>query len=423
MNLIKTSFLSALETGIKLASGFLVLKYLSIKTGPEGIATFGQFQNFVAATTATCAGAFTTGLVRYVSESYKQGASRTYVERATGFASLLLAIVALPLLLFPGSLSDLIFGTTDFAWAFICLALAMPLGVLFQIALALLNGSGQVRELIISKSASSLLLLALSVLLVTFFGLAGGLASLVLAPASAIIVAFLLLGRAPSQIDWTWFKPKLDTTGLRQFGPYWIMSMTTVVSTPVVLMLVRTSIGDQLGWTSAGYWEASWRIAELYLLVITTALSVYYIPRLSQLAAGRQERRLVLKTVAFASSTSAVLALGIYVLRDFVVAIMFSSDFLPVADILAPQLLGSIVRIGCWVIAYHMIVRGKVALMVLSELFFGFTLYASSVYLTHEVGLIGASYAFLANALAYMCFSVLYYLLAIGRPRHKEMEQ
>lgn len=417
MNLLKTSFLSALETGIKLASGFLVLKYLSMQTGPEGIATFGQFQNFVAAAITTCAGAFTTGLVRYVSESHEQGTSRPYVERAVGFASPLLVVLALSSLIFPGSLSALIFGTTDFAWAFICLALAMPFSVLFQIVLALLNGSGRVRELIISKSASSLLLLVLSILLVTFFGLGGGLASIVLAPASAIVVAFVLIGKAPSQIDWTWFRPKFDATSLRQYAPYWIMSMTTVVSTPVVLMLIRTSIGDQLGWANAGYWEASWRIAELYLLVITTALSIFYIPQLSRVATGNQERRLVHKTIAFAVATSSVLALGIYMLRNFVVVFMFSRDFIPVADILAPQLLGSVIRIGCWVIAYHMIVRGKVVLMVVSELFFSFTLYAGSVYMTREFGLIGASYAFLANASAYMCFAIAYYLISIGRPR------
>ncbi|GGA86877.1 hypothetical protein GCM10011491_13190 [Brucella endophytica] len=415
MNLIKTSILSAIETGIKLSSGFLVLKYLSVQTGPQGIAAFGQFQNFAAAATAMCAGAFTTGLVRLVSESHPEGTSKIHVQRAAGFASLLLVVLAVPLLFVPGWISSTMFDTRAFAWAIVCLALALPFSVLFQIILALLNGAGQISQLIVSKSASSLLLLVISVALVSIFGIGGGLASVVLAPASAILIALAMVARIPG-IDWSWFRPRLDRQTIRQFAPFWIMSMTTVISTPIVLMLIRTTIGDKLGWTSAGYWEASWKIAELYLLVVTTALTVYYVPQLSRAQWG-EERKLVLKILFFAIATSSVLALAIYILRDLVVPIMFSRDFEPVSAILAPQLAGSVIRIGGWVIAYHMIVRGKVGIMVGSELFFGFTLYVATVYLVDRVGLIGTSYAFLANTLAYAMFSIIYYRLYIGRPQ------
>ncbi|UXN67845.1 O-antigen translocase (plasmid) [Devosia neptuniae] len=415
MNLVHTSVLSAIETGVKLASGFLVLKYISVQTGPEGIAAFGQFQNFVTSATAMCAGAFTTGLVRYVSEAHEAGTSRVHVERAVGFALPVLVVFALALLIGPGLLSNAIFGSDAFAWAFVCLAIALPFIVLFQIILALFNGAGQIRELIISKSASSLLLLAISLVLVSAFGVSGGLASITLAPASAMLVALAMVGRVPG-IDWSWFKPRLDLAAIRQFLPFWTMSMTTIISTPVVLILVRTAIGDQLGWTSAGYWEASWRLAELYLIVVTTALTVYYVPQLSRIAPGPQERQLVLRTLSFAIATSSVLALGIYLMRDIVVPLVFSHEFLPVSDILGPQLAGSVVRIGGWVVAYHMIVRGKVVAMVGSELFFGFTLYAATIYFTGRFGLIGASYAFLGNALAYAVFSTFYYVIHIVRP-------
>lgn len=414
MNLAKTSALSAIETAIKLSSGFVVLKYLSVLTGPEGIATFGQFQNFVSAATAMCAGAFTTGLVRYVSETSATNGSKPHVKRATGFATLLLLLLAIPLLGLPGLLSTAIFGTDTFAWAFVCLALTLPFSVLFQIILALLNGTGHIRELIIAKSASSLLLLALSVALLTVFGLGGGLAGLVLAPASAIIVAVVLVVRLP-HIDWSWFKPQIDRQGIRDFAPFWIMTMTTVISTPMVLVLIRTSIGDQLGWASAGYWEASWKIAELYLLVITTALTVYYVPQLSRAAPGPEERTLVVRTLTFAVGTSAVLAIAIYLLRDIVIPIMFSHEFSPVSTILGAQLTGSVIRIGGWVVSYHMIVRGKVRTMVFSELFFGSTLYAATVYLVGQLGIIGASYAFLLNSMIYAIFCACYYFRFIGR--------
>jgi len=420
LNLAKTSLLSAIETGIKLSAGFLVLKYLSVLTGPKGIATFGQFQNFVAGVTAMCSGAFATGLVRYVSETRGTHSSKPYVQRATGVACLLLLLLTVPLLSIPGPISAAIFGTKDLAWVFMCLAVALPFTVLFQIILALLNGSGRIRELIVAKSASSLLLLAVSIILVTLFGVRGGLAALVLAPASAVAVAIALMLRLP-QIDLTWFRPQLSRGAMREFLPFWIMSMTTVISTPLVLVLIRTSIGEQLGWQAAGYWEASWKIAELYLLVITTALTVYYVPHLSRAAPGPAEKSIVLRTLVFALGTSFVLAMTIYILRDLVVSVLFSDEFLPVAAILGPQLAGSVIKIGGWVTSYHMIVRGNVYALVLSELVFGFLLYISSVYLVAHVGIIGASYAFLANAVLYAAFSIAYYLIAIGRHRSERI--
>ncbi len=414
MNLLKTSVLSAIETVIKLSAGFLVLKYLSVKTGPEGIATFGQFQNFVAAATTMCSGAFVTGLVRFVSESHHKNESKPHIARAMGLASVLLVLSAIPMLLVPDRISQLIFGSSTFAWAFVCLALAMPFNVFFQIIMAVLNGAGHVKTLIISKSASSILLLGLSLILVTALGLAGGLASLVMAPASAIFVTVVLISRLPD-IDWSWFKPQFDRQTLRQFAPFWLMSMTTVISTPVVLISIRTFVGDNLGWVNAGYWEASWRISELYLLVITTGLSVYYVPELSRAEDNFVERHLVLRTIAFAVFTSGTLATAIYLLRDVVIMVMFSGKFAPVEGIIAPQLFGSVVRIGCWVIAYHMIVRGKVWWMICSELFFGLSLYFGSAYLSKRFGLIGLSYAFLLNASAYAVFATGYYLRFIGR--------
>ncbi|MCY1561558.1 hypothetical protein D9M68_988290 [compost metagenome] len=63
-----------------------------------------------------------------------------------------------------------------------------------------------------------------------------------------------------------------------------------------------------------------------------------------------------------------------------------------------------------------MIVRGKVYALVFSELFFGLSLYFASVYFVEQFGILGASYAFLANSLLYAAFSIAYYLVFIGRP-------
>ncbi|EJG0004581.1 O-antigen flippase, partial [Vibrio parahaemolyticus] len=45
MNLIKTSFLTLIATAIRLISGLVINKAISVFIGPSGLALIGQFQN------------------------------------------------------------------------------------------------------------------------------------------------------------------------------------------------------------------------------------------------------------------------------------------------------------------------------------------------------------------------------------------
>ncbi|TOJ53132.1 hypothetical protein CGI36_25090, partial [Vibrio parahaemolyticus] len=45
MNLLKTSMLSFLATGIKMLSGLVINKAVSVLIGPSGLALIGQLQN------------------------------------------------------------------------------------------------------------------------------------------------------------------------------------------------------------------------------------------------------------------------------------------------------------------------------------------------------------------------------------------
>ena len=69
MNIYKVSFISSIETVVKLVAGFVILKLLAFYAGPEGVAKFGQFQNFLTIIIVFIAGSFVTGLVRFISEN------------------------------------------------------------------------------------------------------------------------------------------------------------------------------------------------------------------------------------------------------------------------------------------------------------------------------------------------------------------
>ena len=61
------------------------------------------------------------------------------------------------------------------------------------------------------------------------------------------------------------------------------MAITSALTVPVSHMIVRNYIGENLSWDDAGYWQGIWYISTMYLMVITTSLSVYYLPKLSEI--------------------------------------------------------------------------------------------------------------------------------------------
>ncbi len=410
MNIVKTSFLSAIETAIKLASGFVVIKFIATQVGPEGVAFFGQFQNFIAAFVILVTGGFTTGLVRYsAQEKSGNDDTRNYLGNALGLGLLAALVVGGGICLFAPQLSMLILKSSEYTNIFYLLALCGVLIMIFQVLVAVFNGWGELPTLITYKSMSSILLLLSSLLLVSFYGLYGGLVALIAMQALSAFIGIGFLTRI-KDFRWGWLKPTFNFAVFKEFLPYWLMSFVTLISTPLILMLVRSYTANNLGWETAGIWEASWKLSELYLLVITTALMTYYVPKLSQAKSQFAELDIVKEVLVLGVLAACFLAAGIYLFRHWIVSLLFSSSFAVVADILAFQLIGSVIKIAAWVFAYHMLVKRRTAIFLVSELLFGTSFYLFSCFFLDKFGLIGLSYAYATNYSFYLIFCALYFI-------------
>ncbi len=409
MNLVKTSFLSALETVIKLASGFVVIKFIAIKVGPEGVAFLGQFQNFISAFVILVAGGFTTGLVKFSAQEKLTNLGQTnYLGNALGLGLLSSLIINVLIWFFAPRLSIFILKSSDYSSVFYLLALCGTQIMVFQVLIAFLNGWGELTKLIICKSLSSVLLLLTSLILINYYGLVGGLVGLIMMQAFSVFISIGLLIRV-NNFKWEWLKPKFHIALYKDFLPYWLMSTVTLISTPLIFMLVRSYIAVHFNWEMAGIWEASSKLSEFYLLVITTALMTYYVPKLSQATNQFTELAIVREVLKLGVIAASFLALGIYLFRYPIISLLFADGFSTVADLLAFQLIGSVVKIAAWVFSYHMLVKRRTTLFLVSELVFGSSFYILARFFLDSFGLIGASYACFLNYCLYLVFCLVYF--------------
>jgi PST family polysaccharide transporter len=180
-----------------------------------------------------------------------------------------------------------------------------------------------------------------------------------------------------------------------------IVSATTI---PLSRIYLRNYIGANIGWDAAGYWQGITRISDTYLMLITTTLSIYYLPRLSSIQDKMELRKEIIYGYKIIMPLVIIMASGIYFFRDFIIKLIFTSDFLPMRELFLYQLIGDVIKIASWLLGYVMVAKAMTKLFIISELIFTFSFVGLSVLFIKIFGLVGISIAFMVNYILYTIF-------------------
>jgi PST family polysaccharide transporter len=165
--------------------------------------------------------------------------------------------------------------------------------------------------------------------------------------------------------------------------------------------LIRNFLGENFGLVSAGIWEALWRLSTAYLMVITSTLAVYYLPRLSELKSKEEIKKEV--TSIFKIVLPAVIVLGgvVYFLRELIVTLLFSKEFLPIESLIGWQLVGDTLKVASWILGYVLIAKALWKQYVIAEIVFSFSFYFLVLFF-RELELMGAVIAHVVNYSLYL---------------------
>lgn len=293
-----------------MGTALLLNKLLAIYVGPGGYAVIGQFQNLISMIVTFATGATNTGVVKYTAEYFDDEDAQHRLWRTAGTITALASIVsAILIVLFRGMLARELLHDNGLSSVFLWLAAGLVFTSLNALLLALLNGKKEVKRYVVSNIAGSLIGLIVTGLLAYSYGLYGTLVALSINQALVFFVTSQQVSKT------TWFRiryvfGRIDRTHLKSLGAYVAMAAATAIATPISQVAVRNDLAAQFGWSYAGYWDAMWRISTIYLTFVTVTLSLYYLPRLSEIrkpAELRQEifgtYRIVVPAVTFVSLT------------------------------------------------------------------------------------------------------------------------
>jgi len=415
MTLIKTSLLNGIAVLVKMLTLLGINKVLAIYVGPVGYAALGQFQNAIQMITTFASGAINTGVTKYTAEYHYSEEKQQAVWRSAGTiaitGSLLSSVV---IFVFSADLAGWILKNKEFAGVLRWFAATLVFFTLNTLLLAILNGKKDLVRYVAANIAGSLFAFVVTTVLSIFSGLYGALIALAIYQSISFFVTLMICCRAP------WFRlaymyGRVDKEVAKNFFKFTAMALTSAVCVPVSHILVRNHLGATLGWEAAGYWEAMWRLSAAYLMLVTTTLSVYYLPKLSELTHQSEIKDEILQGYKFILPCAAVCGLLMYVLRDFIIQVLFTADFLPMRNLFAWQLVGDTLKIGSWILAYVMLGKAMFKLFIASEVFSAISFYVLTVILTKYMGLEGVSLAHALNYAIYWFVMIFFVTGALKR--------
>jgi len=402
MTLFKTTIFSFIATAIKMVAALIINKAVAIYIGPTGLALVGQFQSFTQMMIIVAQGALNTGTTKFTAEYGKEDERLPALFSTASLISLASSvIVGIGMAIFSNFFSLYFLGSEQYSYIILIFSFTIILFVINSLLLSILNGLKEIRTWISISIIQSIYGLIFTTLLIFLYGFDGALIALVTNQSIVLLIVLWMLRKHPV-IRLENFKGKFDKKEAKKLMGYAITTVFTVATVPVSHLIIRNHIGDTLNWEQAGYWQAIWYISTMYLLVVTTTLNVYYLPKLSELVDKRKLRKELIQGYQLIIPIVTLMAMGVFLLKDILIQLLFSDEFTPMRDLFLWQLVGDVFKIAAFIPAYYILVKEKLIQYIFIQTFASIMFVTLAYLLINKLGLSGVVVSY--SITYFVCF-------------------
>lgn len=363
---------SGLAHGFRMLSALVILKLIAVYVGPDGLAKLGFFMSLASILAVFSGGGITNAVIKFVAE-YRDSPIR--VVRFLGSAVLYGSTFSVALLVvsiaFAVPLANLVFSNTEFWWMMPVFGLSQIFTFVGVVTLSTANGLGRqdvFAAITVAAYSGSMLI---SYGLISSMGIAGGALALALVTASVGFVSCVVISRSRLLRV---VRLRYDCYAFSKLFKFTLIAISAALFFPVTEILLRSQIITTLGFDTAGYWQGLVRLSSAYIGFFSVFLATTFMPRLSATVDLSLCRRLVLRQILTVGAVFLLCAVVIFLLREAIILLVFSTEFLPIIDVIAWQLLGDLLRISSFVVGFLLVSKAATKLYIGAE-FIQFAIY------------------------------------------------
>ncbi len=400
--LFRITSLNSVSVLLKIAIGLVTSKVLAVFVGPGGMALVGNLRNFLTSTETISTLGFQNGVVKYI-VGKKNDENGLRQIMATVFISLLVVTLMLSgiLFFFASEWNNLIFGQYfEYKIIFKILALVLPWYATTVFLLAVLNGLGRFRQVIYINIVGNVLGLFFSGLVIWKYHTFGALLSIIVPPSLLFFVVYYYINKEiyfAEMIAFKWFNFPV----IKNLAEYSMMTLSSSLIGPLVFLAIRNNVINVLGIEQAGYWESMNRISTYYLMFISSILALYFFPKLAFSDTPTATSNVFRSYYRGIFPLFVVGMIVLYFLRYFVVGLLFTNAFTPVAGLFFWQLLGDVFKAASMILGYQFFAKKMTRAFILTEFLSLIIMYCCSHYFILVFGIEGIV---MAHALTYFIY-------------------
>nr|WP_314426788.1 lipid III flippase WzxE [uncultured Erwinia sp.] len=401
MSLARASVWTAASTLIKIAAGLLVVKMLAVSYGPSGVGQAGNFRQLITVLGVMAGAGIFNGVTKLVAQHQQQP---TELRAVTGTASAMVLgfslLLAVGFLLFAAPISQALFDDVKYQQVIRIVAF-LQLGIAWaNLALAIVKGFRDAAGNALALIVGSVIGVAAWFVCYWLGGYSGALVGLAMVPALVAIPALAVLARR-DRLPMRYLLPVWQPQYARQLGKFTVMALITAVTLPVAWVMMRNLLQAHAGWEQVGLWQGVTSISDAYLQFITASFSVWLLPTLARLDNKADISREIMRALRFVLPAVMVASFCVWLLRDFAIWLLFSSQFTGMRDLFVWQLTGDVLKVGCYVFGYLVIAKASLRFYILTEVSQFILLTGFSRWLIPLHGAAGAAQAYMATYIAY----------------------
>ena len=388
--LLKIASLNSVSVLVRVISGFITSKLIAIFIGPEGLAFIGNFRDFLKSGQAFTTLGINNGVVKYVAE-LKSNIEELSRLISTSFYLILFSVLIISLGVYFNSetINDFVFtDQKNYINIIKLIAVSLPFYAFKTFVFSILNGLSKFKKILTINIIAQILGIITNTVLIWKFNLEGALVSILLIEVILFIILLLSASGVFRYLKLISFK-KINFDGFKNLGAFSIMALFSATLLPLVTVYIRNYIILEIGEIHAGFWVAMQRISNYYLMFVTSLIALYILPKFSQISTPKAFRAEVFN---FYKTIIPVFGLGlilIYILRKFIVTLIFSEEFEPVTELFFWQISGDFIKVLSLVISYQFLAKKMIWHYVIVESLAIVIIYASSIYLIDHYGLVG----------------------------------
>ena len=126
------------------------------------------------------------------------------------------------------------------------------------------------------------------------YGVYGALLGMVLSSTLVVLITISFVFKS-KLFKLSYFFSAFHFPAFIKLSKYTLMAFASTFTAAYIQLLVRTNIINHLSVEEAGYWQGIIKISTIYLSMITTTLSIYYLPRLSEIKDKKELQKEIFK--------------------------------------------------------------------------------------------------------------------------------